>query len=546
ETWQKAQEEEKAQVTRSGPNGEVTEESTKEEEDEDEEGSTDDNGVPLKDGSDVSDKEMDDVDEADADDDDQASLDENDIEDLAEASPDEDHEMSTGKFNTQNTTVFIRNLPYDTTDDDLHEHFTTNFGGIRYARIVFDHETERPRGTAFVCFRSETDAKNCVKNCPKQDPSTTPFSKTGPSILQNTSTDPTGKYTLSTRVLNITRAIPKGEADRRADDGLNIRKEKAQHDKRRLYLLSEGTVSTGSALHSSLSSTDLAVRQQSQRQRQKLVKQNPNLGLSLTRLSLRNLPRFVDSKALKSLAREAIVGFATDVKEGKRQPISKDELARDGLAGQDAEKTRKASGKGVVRQAKIVYESELNGGKVAEGKGGRSRGYGFVEYWGHRAALMALRWLNGRSVKREDVEGAASSKGENADDDGEKGKRLIVEFAIENAQVVQRRGEREKRDKVWRDRRAEAAENGEVLEAKPRREFQHKSQMDRKRKRDDRDEKPNNRDMGRDRKGKPVNDKKDQKTTKKVPLTDAQQDDKNKLAARNRIISQKRQKRRNK
>ena len=35
---------------------------------------------------------------------------------------------TASKFNTENTTVFIRNLASDTTDDDLHAHFTDSFG----------------------------------------------------------------------------------------------------------------------------------------------------------------------------------------------------------------------------------------------------------------------------------------------------------------------------------------------------------------------------------------------------------------------------------
>lgn len=447
-----------------------------------------------------------------------ADLDADDISELA-ADSDDESTTPTNKFNTEDTTVFIRNLPYDTDDETLFEHFTTHFGPIRYARVVYDHETERPRGTAFVCFRHEADAKDCVKNCPKQDLSSTDTfrgkqQQNFSSILQNSSSDTSGKYTLNSRLLNITRALPKPEADRRADESQKSRTAKQTSDKRRLYLLSEGTVTPGSTLYSTLSKAELDIRAASAKQRQKLVKSNPNLGLSMTRLSVRNLPRFIDGKELKALAREAIVGFAGDVKAGLRQPVSKEELARDGEIGREAEKKRKEQGKGVVRQAKIVYESDVTGGKVGEGKGGRSRGYGFIEYWGHRSALMGLRWLNGHLVKKpKDVK----------EDDGERGKRLIVEFAIENAQVVQRRGDRERRD---RDRRDKVG-NDDGEDAARGRKW-----MDKKRKRDDKD----------------AGDLKSKKSRNNVSPKEAKvevqdQDEKNKVAARNRIIAQKRQKR---
>ncbi|KAJ2299994.1 RNA recognition motif-containing protein, partial [Coemansia sp. RSA 2702] len=45
-------------------------------------------------------------------------------------------------------TVFIRNLSFDSDEDDLFEHFR-KFGRLRYCRIVYDQQTGRSRGTAF-------------------------------------------------------------------------------------------------------------------------------------------------------------------------------------------------------------------------------------------------------------------------------------------------------------------------------------------------------------------------------------------------------------
>ncbi|OAX76972.1 hypothetical protein ACJ72_08734 [Emergomyces africanus] len=155
------------------------------------------------------------------------------------------------------------------------------------------------------------------------------------------------------------------------------------------------------------------------------------LHISLTRLAVRNIPRNIDSKALKALAREATVGFAKDVKSGLREPLSKEELHRSTEDMKEADKLRKAKGKGIIKQAKVVFEGK-EGSKVDEKSGaGRSRGYGFIEYYSHRSALMGLRWLNGHAVAGPD----------------KKKKRLIVEFAIENAQVVKRRQEKEEKSR---------------------------------------------------------------------------------------------------
>ncbi|KAI2636325.1 RNA-binding domain-containing protein [Hypomontagnella submonticulosa] len=322
-------------------------------------------------------------------------------------------------FTTDNqTTLFIRNLPFTTTDAELKSHFE-QFGRVRYARIVMDRASDRPAGTGFVCFVSEDDSKACLRGAPRAQESAVPNKK---SILQNELADEQGKYTIEGRILQVSQAVSKDEATRLAETGAAVRQGK-EKDKRRLYLLSEGTISKDSPLYAMLAPSEVKIREQSATQRKKLIQNNPSLHLSLTRLAIRNIPRNIDSKKLKALAREAVVGFASDVKEGRRQPLSKEETARGGEEDREAEHRRKEKGKGVVKQAKIIFENK-EGSKVPEADGaGKSRGYGFIEYSSHRWALMGLRWLNGHALK--------TATGNTH--------RLIVEFAIENAQVVARR-----------------------------------------------------------------------------------------------------------
>jgi nucleolar protein 4 len=347
------------------------------------------------------------------------------MEDEDEDDEDDEDKKDAGKpeppkkqTTDNSSTVFIRNLPFTTTDEQL-KGFFSHFGKVRYARVVMDKTTEKPAGTGFVCFVEQADAKACVTEAPRpQEPAASKGTKH--SILQDENADPDGKYTLDGRLLQVAQAVSKETATNLSDSSLAKRREK---DKRRLFLLSEGHIGPSSPLFNVLSQPELQMRQASAAQRKKLVQNNPSLHLSLTRLSLRNIPRNIGSKELKELARKAVVGFATDVKEGRRQPISKEENARDGKDGKEREHQRKLKGKGIVRQAKIVFESN-QGSKVPEASGaGKSRGYGFIEYSSHRSALMGLRYLNGHQL---------------VGDNGRK-QRLIAEFSIENAQVVQRR-----------------------------------------------------------------------------------------------------------
>ncbi|KAF4446050.1 hypothetical protein F53441_10274 [Fusarium austroafricanum] len=361
---------------------------------------------------------MENLEDEDDDDEEDNEDDENNEEDQKEV------QNQAPKRMTDNTsTVFIRNLPFTTTDDQLKDFFG-HFGKVRYARVVMDKVTEKPAGTGFVCFVDVDDAKSCIKGAPRPQ---APVAAAKNSILQDESADPDGKYTLDGRLLQVAQAVNKQEATNLADSSLAKRNEK---DKRKLFLLNEGAIDRSSPLFNLLTPLEMQMRQASAAQRKKLVQGNPSLHLSLTRLALRNIPRNMDSKDLKELARKAVVEFAKDVKAGRRQPLSKEENARDGKDAKEKEHERKVKGKGIIRQAKIVFESG-QGQKMKEKDGGKSRGYGFIEYTSHHWALMGLRYLNGIQLENE-----AGKK-----------QRLVVEFAIENAQVVQRRRANEERSR---------------------------------------------------------------------------------------------------
>ncbi|KAH6627683.1 hypothetical protein F5144DRAFT_576571 [Chaetomium tenue] len=395
-----------------------------EEEDEDE---NEDKGSDEEEGSEG---------EEDEDLDDEIGEDDDEFEDIDEEDEEEDDKPKKPLTNND-TTLFIRNLPYSTTDETLKAHFAT-FGPVRYARVVMDRATDRPAGTGFVCFFNEDDFKACLKGAPRHQPIATLAKH---SVLQDETADPEGKYTLDGRILQVAHAVSKDEATRLADEGAGKRKEK---DKRRLFLLSEGSISASSPLFNQFTPAEIKMREASAKQRKKMIESNPSLHLSLTRMAIRNLPHNLDSKGLKALAREAVVGFAKDVKEGRRLPISKEENSRGGDEDREAERRRKEKGKGVVRQAKIVFET-TQGSKIDEKTGGgKSRGYGFIEYSSHRWALMGLRYLNGHAMKNE----------------AGKTQRLIVEFAIENANVVQRRRQQEEKSRLPREERPAGANAG--------------------------------------------------------------------------------------
>ncbi|PWY86295.1 RNA-binding domain-containing protein [Aspergillus heteromorphus CBS 117.55] len=503
-----------------------------------------------KDQEDTEDQEPKDVDMTDGkeeageegSDDEANSAEEDDIEGVSDGEDDDDEEEEDSdqeddemedeekkEDDRNDSTIFIRNLPFTCDDDMLYEHFT-QFGPLRYARIVVDHETERPRGTGFVCFWKSEDAASCVRDSPKQqdtlaadkDKAKKAATAYKHSVLQNENADPTGRYTLDGRVLQVARAVSRSRATQLEEEGVSRRLVR-DTDKRRLYLVSEGTVGPSSPLYKKLSPSEIKMREDSFKQRQNFIKKNPDLHFSLTRLSIRNIPRHVTTKDLKQLARQGIVGFAQDVKKGIRQPLSKEENDRASDIMREAERQRKQKGVGVVRQAKIVFESR-DGHKVNEDSGaGRSRGYGFIEYYTHRHALMGLRWLNGHAVE-------APKTG--TEDIADKKKRLIVEFAIENAQVVKRRDEQQARARTFR--------NGDQ-------DGERSSRRDNPKNRGPPNKGPSNRgppNKGSNKEGPPNGQKRKRSETSDKGGEGEDAEEQNKIAKRNRIIAKKRMQRR--
>ncbi|KAI5961548.1 NOP4 [Candida theae] len=395
-----------------------------EEEDEDEEIHEDSNFDKLN--------EINTDDEVDSDDEDIK------IEVDGESQESEEGEKPKKKSNRQEAySIFVRNIPYDADEESLKEHFES-FGPVKYALPVIDKETGLSKGSAFVAFNKEDAYLDCLDNAPSNTGST--------SILIADDVSP--KYVYQGRILSITSAVDRQSANKLAERNALKRKEAlgkapSEKDKRNLFLLNEGRITENSKLAQFITKTDLELREKSYKLRVQQLNKNPTLHLSLTRLAIRNLPRAMNSKSLKALGRKAVVQFATEVKQGQRQPLSKEEVSRSVKTKKELQeeietKSKNSKHKGVVKQAKVIMEVK------GSGEAGRSRGYGFIEFRDHKAALQGLRWLNAHEVSIDEItEGMTDEEKKVAKLDGVSKRRLIVEFAVENAQVVKRRREKE-------------------------------------------------------------------------------------------------------
>jgi len=224
-------------------------------------------------------------------------------------------------------------------------------------------------------------------------------------------------------------------------------------------------ITVNSPAAESLSAEELEKRTNSFNARRNLLKTNPSLYVSRTRLSVRQIPVGVTEYMLKRLANYAIREFEEEVRRGEREPLDPGELEEGEVTEKGKDRKGKKSGQ-KVKQAKIVRES----GKVDALTGkGKSKGYGFLELHKHEDALRVLRWANNNkavgnlwdgwwkpeveeAIKKENGSGEeGATRLKRLKEEVERGenrwkatkKTLIVEFSIENVQVTERRKSRQ-------------------------------------------------------------------------------------------------------
>jgi nucleolar protein 4 len=361
----------------------------------------------------------DDYDEKLSDDDDDAKDEEADVDDVKE------EKQKTSDVD-QGCTVFVRDLSFDTTVGDLRKAFSP-FGFVSLALLVKDRDTGTCKGSAFVKFGDRTSAANCVAKTGERRP--------GPPLL------------VRERPCRVDLAVDRESADKLRTE------EKGRIDKRHLYLALEGhfgpatDASVGKKRKASEEAVDVPEEDREKRARyhaenkKKLL--NPLFFVSPKRLSVRNLSKFVDDKALRKLCVEA-------VKEGLAQGLVAERDLRaleysDGNSRPSNEELSvpKFNGK-AVKTSKVMLDLQ----RAKDGKP-QSRGFGFVDFSHHAYALACLRRLNNNPAY---VDMAAGGSGGTSETPvrGPSKPRLIIEFSLENKRKVmilegreQRRQERE-------------------------------------------------------------------------------------------------------
>lgn len=193
---------------------------------------------------------------------------------------------SPTKQEDRSDTVFLRNLSFETEEDNLKQFIEKNFGETVYCLICRDKETDESKGTAFVKFKDHENATKCLKEFKDRD-------------LQT-------KFHLDGRNLMIFPALSRDHASNIKND------DKKGKDKRNLALAREGFIHPMSEEAKEISKSDLEKRKILQKRKKDLLNNLHNF-VSDVRLCIHNLPPHIDDTKLRKI-------FMDKVKKDNNNP----------------------------------------------------------------------------------------------------------------------------------------------------------------------------------------------------------------------------------
>ncbi|KAI1721971.1 RNA recognition motif domain-containing protein [Ditylenchus destructor] len=232
---------------------------------------------------------------------------------------------------TEGRVVFLRNLDFDTTNEDVKEE-AEKYGKVSLAIMCKYKQTDQATGTAFVHFAEKESADKFLDQLVKED-----------GVL------------LKDRRVYGHRALPKSDAE-----SLKKNAKKQPKDKRNLHLLKASLIRSGTAQARDMSETDGQMRQKLASVAKTKLK-NLHMFVSPTRLAIHNIPFAYTDEQFRQVCLDRAKGGP-----GKNVHITECRIMRE-KKGKDA-------------KGRIIL--------------GRSKGFGFVEFDTHTNALTCLRTMN--------------------------------------------------------------------------------------------------------------------------------------------------------
>mmetsp|Transcript_34910 Transcript_34910/g.81677 ORF Transcript_34910/g.81677 Transcript_34910/m.81677 type:complete len:900 (+) Transcript_34910:80-2779(+) len=297
-------------------------------------------------------------------------------------------------------TVFVRNIPFDATQEDLSEVFR-RFGPLKSVKFVMDKAGQNAHaGKAFIQYRDQAGAAAALADEARAEKKLKEMSallkKKGDQPNDNALAVDGFGITLKGRRLVVKDALKPEEAEKIVEAKQDKKKKKAEEKEMWMHLLHMGEVKEGSPQWHLLSKSEQDQRKASAKER-RFRSTNPNFAIHPERLSIRNLPKSVDSSKLRT----AITDFLGSL---------------EGVAptGAGRARSRKAA-QALIDKVQLVRDQERRDSENVR----KSRGFAFVTFKDHKWAMSTLQHLNN-----------------NPEIFGGK-KRPIVEFAIEDKRKIQ-------------------------------------------------------------------------------------------------------------
>jgi len=226
-------------------------------------------------------------------------------------------------LNDPSRTLFVRNLGYNTDEARLKEFFS-NYGQVLYAKIVRDRDTKVSKGTGFVMYSHKEDMDNVLQLYNTHNNNKQAKSKFNKNKI-NSEDDSNGlnPFELDDRQLYIFQAMSKENAQEMEKQA---QKEKnADKRKRELlyYGLSEASIKYFKEENQNISEEDKEKREALINLKKLDFTKNPNLHVSNTRLTIRNLDKNVDEEKLKEIIREKLNEYEKSLNEEERKDYNK-------------------------------------------------------------------------------------------------------------------------------------------------------------------------------------------------------------------------------
>ena len=174
--------------------------------------------------------------------------------------------------------MFVRNLSFDATEESVKEAFS-KYGPIKYVKLCYDKDLERPKGTAFIQFES---SQHALDACAESD-----------------------IFELDTRKLQIDMAISRTQVNDIVEEKKSSTKE--TKDNRNLHLLKEGVIYANSYEAKNISKADMLRRQKLETDNAEKLKLL-HYFVSPTRLSVHNIPIKCTDEEFREIFYKAING----------------------------------------------------------------------------------------------------------------------------------------------------------------------------------------------------------------------------------------------